>query len=469
MSLSPQVPLEAAAMIFMISECVDMSQTLNMTQGKPLKLLVRFALPLMFANVFQQLYTVVDTAIVGRGVGMNALAAIGCVDWLNWLVLGIAYGFTQGFSVRVAQKYGEGDERGMRVFMGQSALSCGILAVVCTVISQICLPLFLRFLRVPDNLSPMSELYTRILMGGLPVVFFFNYCSAMLRAVGDSKTPLIATAVASITNITLDIVAVFVLKWGIAGAAVATLIAQCLSGAICLVKIMHTPELRFGKEELVLQREIQKNLMGIGAPAAIKNVIIALGGIAVTAVVNTFGTSFIAGFTATGKLYGLLEIAALSYGYAITTYVGQNYGAMRFDRIKAGMKSATVLALITAVIIGAAMFLFGRSITMLFISSSDPVMAAEAGYVAYVYLCVMASFLPVLYMLYLFLSALQGLGDTVKPMISGGIELVFRVVVSLFIAWTGYEMGIFGAEISAWVGATVYLVYHYCKRIKCEI
>lgn len=437
-----------------------------MTEGNPLRLLVRFALPLMFANVFQQLYTVVDTAIVGKGVGMLALAALGCVDWLNWMALGIAQGFTQGYSVRVAQKFGEGDRRGLQLFMGQSAVASGVLAILCTGLSQLCLPLFLRFLQVPEELAPMSELYSRILMGGLPIVFFFNYCSAVLRAVGDSKTPLLATAVASIANIALDLVAVFVLDWGIAGAAAATLIAQCLSGVICLRKIIRTPQLRFSKKDLVLRWDIQNNLMKIGVPAAVKNVVIALGGIAVTSVVNTFGTTFIAGFTATGKLYGLLEIAALSYGYAIMTYVGQNYGAMRFDRIASGMKSATVLAAITAVVIAAAMFLFGRQITMLFLSTENAAQAAEAGKVAYTYLCVMASCLPVLYMLYLLLSALQGLGDTVRPMISGAIELAVRVGVATVIAWTGYEMGIFGAEIAAWIGAAAYLLYHYLKRMK---
>lgn len=443
-----------------------MSKTLNMTEGKPLRLLIRFALPLMLANVFQQLYTVVDTAIVGKGVGMFALAALGCVDWLNWMALGIAQGFTQGFSVRISQKFGERDQKGLQLFMGQSAIASAVLAVLCTGLSQLCLPMFLRFLQVPEDLIPWSRLYSRILMGGLPIVFFFNYCSSVLRAVGDSKTPLLATAVASVTNIVLDVVAVFVLEWGIAGAAVATLIAQCLSGGICLYKIIRIPQLRFGKNELTLRWDIQSNLMKIGFPAAIKNVVIALGGIAVTAVVNTFGTSFIAGFTASGKLYGLLEIAALSYGYAIMTYVGQNYGAMRMDRIKSGMKSAAILAGITAVVISAVMILLGRPITMLFISTESAVQAAEAGKVAYTYLCVMASCLPVLYMLYILLSALQGLGDTVRPMISGAIELAVRVIVAGVIAWTGYEMGIFSAEIAAWVGATGYLLYHYWKRMK---
>jgi len=445
-----------------------MSKTVNMTQGNPLKLLIAFALPLMFGNVFQQLYMVVDTAIVGRGVGMDALAALGGVDWLNWMMLGMAQGFTQGFSVRVAQKFGEGDEDGLRLFMGQSAVATAVLAVLCVLLGQLALPLFLAFLRVPETLLGMATLYTRILFAGLPAVFFFNYCSAMLRAVGDSKTPLIAMTVAAVTNIILDIVVVFLLDWGIAGAAIATVIAQCLSGVICLVKIWHTPQLRFVKKDLALRGDILSNLLKIGIPAAGKNLVVALGGMAVMTVVNTFETPFIAGFTSSNKLYGLLEIAALSYGYAIITYVGQNYGAGRIDRIVAGMKSAAVLSVITALAISALMFLFGRPITMLFISTENPADAVMAGDVAYGYLCMMSSCLPVLYILYMFLSALQGWGDTVRPMISGAVELAARIAVAAVVAYTGHETGIFCAEVMAWTGAVVYLGYHYYKWMKKE-
>lgn len=443
-----------------------MSKNLNMTQGRPLSLLIRFSLPLMFGNVFQQLYTVVDTAIVGKGVGMAALAALGGVDWLNWMMLGIAQGFTQGFSVRISQKFGEEDWDGLRRFMGQAAVITAVLALLCILIGQLALPVFLLFLRVPAELSGMASLYTRILFGGLPAVFFFNYCSAMLRAVGDSKTPLIAMAIAAVVNIVLDIVAVFVLKWGVAGAAIATLLAQCLSGGICLARICRTSLLRFGKKDLLPDREALGNLMGIGSPSAAKNMIIAIGGMAVMAVVNTFSTPFIAGFTSTNKLYGLLEICALSYGNAVITYVGQNYGAMRFDRIRAGMKSAAILAVATAVVIAGLMFRFGRSITMLFISTENPADALEAGNVAYGYLSVMAAWLPVLYILYLLFSALQGLGDSVRPMISGIIELVCRVGIAIAVAYIGYESGIFLAEIFAWTGATVYLWYHFRIRLK---
>ena len=432
-----------------------------MTEGKPMKLLFAFALPLMFGNIFQQLYTVVDTAIVGKGVGMSALAALGTVDWLTWMMLAIAQGMSQGFCVRIAQKFGEGDEQGMKLFIGQSAKLAVILAFLLMAAAHLGLPFFLMLLQVPDELIGMSRIYTRILFTGIPIVFLYNYCAAVLRAVGDSKTPLIAMVAASITNIVLDIIFVFPFQWGIAGAAVATVIAQCLSGAVCVLKIVKTPELHFGKEHLRKNPEIIGNLLKIGTPGAIKYIIISVGGMVVQAVVNGFGTTFIAGFTATNKLYGILEVAAISYGNAVTTYVGQNFGATEYQRIKKGMGAAVLLAAITSVIIAVLMFVFGRPITMLFISTETPELAVIAGDIAYTYLCIMSVFLPVLYMLHIFQAGIEGVGNTVTPMISGGLEFSIRVVVAMVIGWTGYQTGIFGAEVAAWIGAAIFLSANY--------
>lgn len=437
----------------------------NMTQGKPLRLLVAFALPLMFGNIFQQLYTVVDIAVIGRGVGMDALAALGCVDWLNWMMIGIAQGFTQGFSVRIAQKYGEENPDEMRRFIGQSAVLSIVLSLLYLLLGQLLLPFLLVLLRVPADLSPMAEIYTRTLLIGAPAVMFFNYCSSVLRAVGDSKTPLKAMIFASVLNIFLDLIAVFLLDMGIAGAGLATNIAQCVAGGICAAKIMKNPLLHFGKKEMLRDNDILKNLISIGSPAAAKNVIISVGGMIVQAIVNGFGTGFIAGFTATSKLYGLLEIAAISYGYAVTTYVGQNFGAGKPERIRKGVRSAARLAVATSLVIAAVMFLFGRPITSLFISAEIPALAAEAKYIAYLYLRIMAAFLPILYLLYVYLSALQGMGYTGITLISGIIEFFMRLLIACIVGWSGYEMGIFCAEIIAWCGAAIYLMVHYYKKI----
>ena len=437
----------------------------SMTQGNPFKLLLSFSLPLMLGNVFQQLYTVVDTAIVGRGVGMEALAALGGVDWLNWMILGLVQGFTQGFSVRVAQKYGEGDKKGLKAVIGQSALLSVFIAVIALLLIQTCLPLFFFILRIPTELSLTAEIYTRVFMLGLPAVVLYNFTSAVLRAVGNSKTPLIAMVIAAFTNIILDIVTVFVFDWGVAGAAVASVFAQLLSGIICAIKILRTPELCFSKKDMKLEKYLCFDMMRLGSPMAIKNVIIAVGGMAVQAIVNGFDVSFIAGFTATNKLYGILEIAAISYGYAVTTYVGQNYGANKYDRIKSGMKAAVTLSLITSAFIASMMIIFGRFITMLFISSEDASLVEAAGNTAYSYLVVMSLFLPTLYLLYAYISALQGIGNTVWPMKSGIIEFFMRVGISVLVGFIGISQGIFFAEVSAWVGAAVYLIIGYYKYV----
>lgn len=444
-----------------------MSRTLNMTNGSPMKLLFSFALPLMLGNIFQQLYTIVDTAIVGRGVGMTALAALGTVDWLNWMMLGIAQGFTQGFCIRMSQKFGAQDLEGLKNTLGASVLLTAMVAVLGTLIAQLGLPVFLHWMQVPDYLRPSATLYSRIIMGGFAAVCFFNLCSSTLRAVGDSKTPLIAMVIAAVTNIILDIVAVFVLGWGIAGAAAATVFSQLLSGFLCAAKIAATSELRFEQRHLALSLQMAKDLMGIGIPAAVKNIIIAVGGMVVQTVVNSFDSvSFIAGFTATNKLYGLLEIAALSYGYAVTTFVGQNYGAGQIPRIRSGVRSANILALLSSVVICAAMLLFGRQITMLFISREDMVLALEAGETAYRYLVLMSVSLPVLYVLYVFMSALQGMGNTVAPMWSAAFELLIRLTVAFTVAQIGIREGIFWAEVGAWYGGAVTQALGYILQMR---
>ena len=439
----------------------------TMTSGSPARLIFLFALPLMLGNIFQQCYTVVDTIIVGRGVGMDALAALGSVDWLNWMILGIVMGFTQGFSVRMSQKFGEGDKIGLRRTIGLAARLTIIITLITAVLAQVLLPLFLHLLRVPAELRPMSELYIRILFAGVPCLMFYNFTSSVIRAVGDGRTPLIAMIAASITNIVLDSAAVFGLGWGIAGAAAATVFSQALAGTICAVKIWRTPDLRFTRADMKPDRKITAELLKLGYPVSIQYTIIHIGGMIVQSVVNGFGTVFIAGFTATNKLYGLLEICAISYGNAVTTYVGQNVGAGQFDRVKKGVNAALLISALTSAVISTVMITFGRQITMLFISSDSPAEEAAAGEIAYQYLFLMSAFLLVLYLLYIYSNALRGMGNTIIPMFSGAAEFVMRVGVALLVGLAGLpENWIFAAEFSAWTGATILLSisYYICIR-----
>ena len=440
-----------------------MNRNLNMTKGHPVGLLIRFALPLMFGNVFQQLYTVVDTAIVGKGVGMEALAALGTVDWLNWMFLAICQGFTQGFAVRMSQKFGEGDTEGLKHTIGVSVKLSAYIAIVSLIVAETGLPLFLKLLQVPGELLTYASLYSGIILAGIPAMMYYNYCASVLRAVGDSKTPLIAMIAASLANIVLDCIAVFLLDWGIAGAAAATVLAQALAGAVCMVKMLHTPQLRFEKRHMAKNPLLTRALMALGAPLAAQFVIIAVGGMAVQSVVNRFQTSFIAGFTATNKLYGILEIAAVSYGFAVTTYTGQNFGAALWDRIRKGTNWAVLLSVLTAMLIGGAMILFGRNITMFFIESEEKALELAAGEIAYRYLCFMSFALPVLYLLHVYRAALQGVGNAQIPLWSGVVEFVIRVGASVLVGLSLWQDGIFWGEIGAWIGAAILLSAAYYR------
>ena len=441
------------------------SRNINMTEGRPLSLMLSFAVPLMFGNIFQQLYTVTDTAIIGRGVGIRALAALGAVDWLAWLPFCIPQGFAQGFSVRASQKFGEGDLPGLRKVVGLSFRISVIIAILCTAASLLLVPWFMQILNVREELAPLASSYLYILFGGFAAAVMYNYAASMLRAVGDSKTPLLAMVVSSVINITLDALTVFVFKWGIIGAAGATVLSQIIAGTICMIRMSRMPELRFKREDMKRDRHLSGQLVRLGLPMCLMNVIICIGGLVVQSVVNRFSVGFIAGYTATNKLYGILEIAAVSYSYAITTYVGQNFGAGNKERIRSGVVTGLYLSIATAAVIGAILFIFGRQLTGLFISRENPEAYLTASNTSYRYLQYMAVLLPVLYILYVYRSALQGLGDMVVPMISGIIEFAIRVGIALYVGFLGSEQGIFYAEVSAWLGAAVFLcVMYYVKR-----
>ncbi len=445
-----------------------------MTQGNPGKLIVAFALPLMLGNVFQQLYTVVDTMVVGKYLGVSALAALGACDWMNWMMLGIVQGFTQGFAILMAQEFGARRYDRLRSVIGNSTMLAILFSLLLTVGGQIAARPMLLFLQTPQTILADALLYLRIMFAGIPIVMAYNLLACILRALGDGKTPLQAMVVASITNIVLDLIFVMGFQWGIAGAAVATLIAQLVSSVYCMYHIGKLEILRMEHSDFRPQTQLFMRLLGLGAPMAFQNCIIAVGGMIVQFVVNGFGVLFIAGFTATNKLYGVLEIAATSYGYAMITYVGQNLGAGAYERIRKGMRYAVLLAIATSVLIAVLMLCFGKGILGWFISGT-PQEEAQTLQIAYFYLSIMSLCLPVLYILHVVRSAIQGMGNTLLPMVSGIVEFLMRTITALLLPLAVGEVGIFFAEIAAWFGADVVLVVSYfvvagkCLHKKMEV
>lgn len=437
----------------------------DMTSGRPLGLIITFALPLMFGNVFQQLYTVIDTMVVGKALGVDALAALGATDWLYWMLLGMVQGITQGFGILMAREFGAKQFEKLRKVVGNSVTLAVVFAVFFLILGQAIARPMLELLKTPDQIIDDALLYLRIMFIGLPIVMAYNLLACILRALGDGRTPLIAMIVASVTNIVLDILFVLVFDWGIAGAASATLIAQLISSIYCMRQIRKLEILKLQSMHYRPDLHLSCRLLCLGTPMAAQNAIIAIGGMIIQSVVNGFGVAFIGGFTASNKLYGVLEIAASSYGYAMITYVGQNLGANRIDRIRQGTRCAIVVSVATSLLISAVMILFGKNIVGMFISGT-PQEVAEATRVGYDYLFTMSVCLPILYILHVTRSCVQGLGNTILPMISGIVEFVMRTVGVFMIPILIGEYGIFIAEVSAWLGADLILVPSYLITVK---
>lgn len=438
----------------------------NMTEGKPASLIFAFALPLMVGNVFQQLYTVVDTMVVGKALGVGALAALGAADWLNWMMLGIIQGFTQGFGILMAQEFGAGRYDNLRKSVGSSAVLSLLSSIVLLLAGQLLARPVLNLLQTPPEILHDTLLYLRIMYLGVPVVMAYNLLASILRSLGDGKTPLNAMIVAAVTNIGLDLLFVLVFGFGIAGAAVATLIAQLISSLFCLYHIRKIELLTFTSSDFrMTDQRLPLRLLMLGFPMAFQNAIISVGGMIVQFVVNGFGVIFIAGFTATNKLYGVLEVAAISYGYSMVTYAGQNLGAGRTDRIRKGVKSALLIALLTSLVITLLMLFTGKTILGWFISGT-PEEFEQTLRIAYYYLAIMSLCLPILYTLHITRSAIQGMGNTVLPLVSGIAEFIMRAVTAIFLPMIIGENGIFYAEIMAWTGATVILVVSYFAVIR---
>ena len=437
----------------------------DMTTGKPLPLILSFSLPLMVGNIFQQLYTVVDTMVVGKALGVDALAALGTTDWLYWMWLGMIQGVTQGFGILMAREFGAKRFESLRSVVGSSVTLSALSAVLFLILGQLAAEPVLQLLNTPSQIMDGSLLYLRIMFLGIPIVMAYNLLATVLRSLGDGQTPLYAMIVAAISNILLDLLFVLVLHWGIAGAAIATLIAQGISGVYCLLKIRKIDFLTLKKKDFSLQAAMAGRLLSLGSPMAAQNAIIAVGGMIIQGVVNGYGVAFIGGFTAANKLYGVLEIAATSYGYAMITYVGQNLGAAKVNRIKSGMKWATTVALATSAVIASVMLIFGRYIVSAFISGT-PEESAAAIEVGVTYLSIMSICLPILYILHVTRSAVQGMGNTVLPMVSGIAEFIMRTGGVLLLPAIMGENGIFAAEVSAWLGADLILIPSYFIILK---
>lgn len=466
-----------------------MSRMRDMTKGNAAKHIGMFALPLILGNLGQQLYMIVDTVVVGQGVGLKALAALGATDWTYCLFLWSVQALTQGFSVKITQKFGEKDYAGLRTAVRTCVLLCAVIGSLLTVLGVVLAKPLLLLMDTPPDILPSSHTYLTVMCAGTLIVTAYNMASAVLRSFGDSKTPLIAMGVAAAVNIGLDLLFVLAFRWGIVGAAIATLLAQIVSFLYCLKVLWAVPFIHRDSQakatapakasplpesadcRIMVQKEKRVNLpvlielCKLGFPLMLQHITISVGGMVLQSVINRYGTSFIAGFTATNKLYGLLESSAIAFGFATSTYIAQNYGAGLYARLKSGLRSAVILSLSVSACISLGMIFFGKYLLMMFISSKE-IYFEEALSIAYRYLFIMSITLFILYLLHTYRNALIGLGNTVIPMISGFVEFFMRVGVALILPGFVGKSGLFLAEPSAWAGCALLLIIAYYVDIR---
>lgn len=440
--------------------------TRDMTKGNPARMLLAFALPMIAGNLCQQLYTIVDAFFVGRYAGFQALAAVGAADWLSWMVFGVAWGYTQGFSILISQRFGADDVPGVKRTVANAVLLTGVICVGLSAVSLVGVKPMLRLLETPEDILEEAALYLYILFAAMPILGAYNVQAGILRAVGDAKTPLFAMVIASFANIVLDALLIIYFDLGVLGAALGTVIAQAVSAVYCFVELRRIPQVQVSRGEWRFHGATVRELVKLGTPTALQNVVIGVGGTAVQRVINTYGTIFVAGFTATNKLYGLMEMAAVSLGGALSAYTGQNWGAQKYNRIRQGVRSGTWMAVSVSVAIAGLLFLVGRSVLAWFINAEDALVIEECLNVGQAYLNAMLFGLVLLYLLHIYRCVLQGMGDTVTPMISGVVELGMRIGAVLILPLYIQENGIYLAEPLAWLGAAVLLGVVVLVKIK---
>ncbi len=442
-----------------------MARTRDMTQGNPTRLILLFSLPIAAGNLLQQLYNIIDTLVIGRGEGVVALAAVSGSGWLDWAVLSITLGLAQGFAIQIAQSFGAGEHGMLRRAAGQSILLSIFTVLFLELGSQLFLNPLLHLLRFPDNTFALTERYLRIIFAGMGFVMAYNLLAGFLQAVGNSRTPLLAMIAATCTNVALDMLFVLVFRWGVSGAALATVLSQAVSFCIALIAVIRLPLLHITRDDLWPDRHIMSKLLHLGMPIAFGNLVISLGGLVLQRVVNGFGFIFMAGYNAASRLQGMIELFGTAIGAGVSTFSGQNCGAGRFDRVREGVRKASLIAIIVALLITAALLIWGKPLLSLFMDD-DPQIVDQVLTYGYRFLIFMAIGLPFLYLLFTHRSALQGLGDTLIPMISGFVELAFRVLCSIIMPLFLGEWGVYFSEISAWIGAAALLIIGYQYRMR---
>ena len=435
--------------------------TKNLTEGDPARLIFFFALPLVAGNMMQQLYAFIDTLIVGRFLGVNALAAVGCTGSLMFLTLGFIMGFCTGVTIYTGQRFGAGDAQGVR----RSAAACVVLGILAVLtLTAIILPLtrsLLLLMETPAEIIDGAQDFISIVFAGLTIFLLLYLQNCLIRSLGDSTTPTIFLAVTLAINVALEPVAILVLGWGIPGAALATVFSQAIGAVLFFVYIwrrvpaLHTRWTDWKPDRAVLMAHLR-----MGLPMAFQASVIAFGAIILQVALNNLGAIPVAAYAATQKIDAVAVMPMLSFGYAMAAYTAQNYGAQQYARIRAGVHACLKMSVAFAVAIGILLIVFGTYLLALFVGA-DAQGADEVIAYGQTFLLVNGSAYIILAVLLVYRNVLQGLGQSVVPTIAGAMELVMRAGAAIFLC---AHLGFLGACLAnplAWIGAAVPVAVAY--------
>ena len=443
------------------------SSVRDLTVVSPMKLVLSFMLPLLFGLLFQQFYSMVDTVVVGKFLGVDALAGVGSTGSVNFLVLGLCNGVCAGFAIPVAQKFGQKDFDGLRRFVGNMVwLGTAIALIVTLATTALCDPI-LRWMDTPEETFSYAYDYIWVIFLGIPATMLYNLLSGIIRSLGDSRTPLVFLILSSLLNVVLDIVFIVGFHMGVAGAGWATLLSQLISGLLCLgLIIKRFPLLHLRRDDLRFRGVYARHLLNMGLPMGLQYSITAIGSILLQTAVNGLGANAMAAVTAGSKVYMLCACPYDAIGTTAATFAGQNLGAGKPERIHQGVRACTILGVIYAAVIFLAMYLWGSQLCLMFLDTKDAAAVASIGALSRQFLLInLAFFVPLLFV-NLLRFTIQGLGFSEFAVFAGVFEMLARGVFGLcLVPWLGFPAVCY-ASPAAWVMADLFLFPAYCACMK---
>lgn len=439
------------------------SNILNMTEGSPLGLILRFAIPMLIGNVFQQLYNLADSVIVGRIIGSEALAAVGATNSATFMFIALCNGIGSGGGIITSQFFGRGDNKGVKRCIANTGYIMLVFPIVVGSIAFLLTEPLLRVLATPESIMADSVSYMHVMCVGMLFVSLYNYGASMLRALGDSKTPLYFLIFSCCLNVCLDLFFVYVLGTGVKGAAIATAIAQFISGACCLIyAIKVNPYFKLSGEDMAFDKGIALSVIKLGIPLSLQFSLIAISCMALQRVVNSFGAVAVAAFTATSRVEQLIHQPYMTLGSSLSTYTGQNHGANKNDRVIKGYHLSLVVMVIFSILMLPVMQLFGDDIVSIFVKDASVIaMGGKA-------LRISSYFYVFLGVIYVVRGVQNGYGDAFFALLNGIIEVIGRFTVPLFL--TGIAaIGLWGIWWSVGIvwflsGFTAWLRYLWYKK-----